>query len=69
MEEVEEINFEEDRYCPVFNRIIDCEFCYEALWGISSGRKRAVVRELDELSDEEVENAYSLCKNCKYSEL
>lgn len=69
MERVEEIDFEEDRYCPVFNRGIDCEYCYEALLGISRGRKREAVRELDELSDDEVKRAYSLCKACKYSEL
>jgi len=69
MGRIEKINFEEDRYCPVFNRVIDCEYCYEALLGISGGRKREAVRELDKLSDEEVKKAYSLCKECKYSEL
>ena len=69
MNKVKEINFEEDRYCPVFNRIIDCEWCYEALLGICRLIKKEAVPELDEISDNDMEKAYKLCQKCKYSEL
>lgn len=32
MEKIDNVDFEEDRYCPVFNRIIDCEWCLNLLW-------------------------------------
>lgn len=66
---MEKINFEEDRYCPVFERTIDCEHCYESLMGISGLTKISSVPELNELSDIKVKEALSMCKKCKYSEL
>ena len=66
---MEKINFEEDRFCPVFNRVIDCEWCYESLMGISKLIKKESVPELNEIPKEKMQEAYKLCKKCKYSEL
>ena len=45
MEKIDNVDFEEDRYCPVFNRIIDCEWCYESLMGISKLAKKSAIKE------------------------
>lgn len=66
---IEIIDFEEDRYCPVFNRIIDCEWCYEALLGICHLIRKEAVPELNEISSKDMKKAYELCLKCKYSEL
>lgn len=69
MEKIKNIDFEEDRYCPVFQRVIDCEWCYESLMGITKLIKKDCVRELDEIKSKDMDKALELCKNCKYSEL
>lgn len=56
-----------DRYCPVFKRTIDCDWCYESVLGLSGAIKTDAVRELDEIAD--IEDARSICNNCKYSNL
>ena len=69
MEKIEEVDFEEDRYCPVFERVIDCAWCYESLLGICKLIKKDAVPELNEIPDDKMEEAFQKCKNCKYSEL
>ena len=69
MEKVNKIDFEEDRYCPVFQRIIACEWCYESLMGISKLIKKDCVRELDKIKKQDMDKALEICKKCKYSEL
>lgn len=66
---IDNVDFEEDRYCPVFNRIIDCEWCYESLMGISKLAKKSAIKELDEIAEDKMEDAFQKCKKCKYSEL
>ena len=56
-----------DRYCPVFHRIIDCDWCYECVLGLSKKIRFTAVRELDEVQD--IEKARIICDNCKYSDL
>ncbi len=56
-----------DRYCPVFKRVIDCDWCYESIMGLSKAVKVEVVSELNEITD--IEDARKICKNCKYSNL
>lgn len=56
-----------DRYCPVFQRVIDCDWCYESVLGLSRAIKVEAVRELDEVED--IEGARVICAECKYSDL
>ena len=57
MGKIDNVDFEEDRYCPVFNRIIDCEWCYESLMGISKLAKKSAIKELDEIAEDKMEDA------------
>ena len=59
--------YTEDRYCPVFKRVIDCEWCYESVLGLSRAIKVDVVPELNEVDD--IETARKICDKCKYSDL
>lgn len=56
-----------DRYCPVFKRIIDCDWCYESVMGLSRAIKVEAVPELREVKD--IEKARIICDKCKYSDL
>lgn len=55
-----------DRFCPVFNRTISCDLCYESVLGLSKAMNVSAVPELDEVED--IENARKTCSNCKYSD-
>ncbi len=56
-----------DRYCPVFQRIIDCDWCYECVLGLSRMIHFSAVRELDEIQN--IDEARLICAECKYSDL
>lgn len=56
-----------DRYCPVFKRIINCDWCYESVLGLSKSIRIEAVRELDEVDN--IEEARVICNKCKYSNL
>lgn len=56
-----------DRYCPVFRRVIDCEWCYESVLGLSKAVKVRAVPELNEIKD--IEHARVVCNKCKYNDL
>ena len=55
-----------DRYCPVFKRVIDCDWCYESVLGLSRDIKVDAVPELREVKD--IESARIICDKCKYSD-
>ena len=56
-----------DRFCPVFNRVVDCDWCYESVLGLSRAMKVSAVRELDEVKD--IDKARKICESCKFSNL
>lgn len=43
--------------------------CYESLMGISKLAKKSAIKELDEIAEDKMEDAFQKCKKCKYSEL
>ena len=55
-----------DRYCPVFKRVIDCDWCYESVLGLLRYIKVDAVPELREVKD--IESARIICGKCKYSD-
>lgn len=56
-----------DRYCPVYDRIIDCDVCYESVMGLSRAVRIESVPELCEVKN--IEKARAICDKCKYSDL
>ncbi len=62
-----DLNYEADRHCPVFNKIIDSDLCYESIMALSRAVKVSSVPELNEVKD--IEKARVICDKCPYSEL
>ncbi|MGN0574670.1 MAG: hypothetical protein ACI4J2_01470 [Ruminococcus sp.] len=61
------LDYEADRHCPVFNRTIDCDLCYESIMALSRFVKISSVPELNEIKD--IEKARVTCDKCPYSDL
>lgn len=62
-----DLDYEADHYCPVYQRVICADLCYESLCGLSRVVKVTSIPELSEVKD--IEAARQKCKDCKYSEL
>ena len=61
------MNEREEHYCPVYDKDIDEDLCYDSLQCLHGFFKISSVKELDFLED--VDRARQLCRNCKYSQL
>lgn len=64
---LDEKEYTADRYCPVFQRVIDCEWCYDSVMGLRKMFKAETISELNEIQD--LEEAGKICRECKYSDL
>lgn len=67
MEEKMNIDFEAEHYCPVYDKEIDSDICYERLMCFSKMFKVESVPEFSEISD--IDKARIMCKECPYSNL
>ena len=64
---LDEKEYTADRYCPVFGRVIDCEWCYDSVLGLRKMFNPRAIPELNEVQD--LEKAGEICRACKYSNL
>lgn len=55
-----------DRYCPIAEKEIGSEVCYEVVMCLASGFKPSSVPEVDFQNDEKTR---SICDACPYSDL
>lgn len=62
-----DLDYEADHYCPVYDRVIDADLCYDSLCCLSGEFKVSSTPELSEVKD--IEAARQVCKACQYSEL
>ena len=62
-----ELDYEADHYCPVYERVICADLCYESLSGLNKAVKVSSIPELSEVKD--IEAARQICKACEYSKL
>lgn len=63
----EELDYTAEHHCPVYNRIISADLCYDSLMCLSHCFKVSSTKELSEIKD--IEKAREICRNCQYSEL
>lgn len=60
-----EIDYNEDRYCPVFKKVIYADWCWDFImhfsWDLS------ITREPELFTLENIEEARKLCDTCPYS--
>lgn len=61
------LDYEADHYCPVYERIISPDLCYDSLMCLNGTFKISSTEELSAVND--IENARKQCSKCKYSEL
>ena len=61
------LNYNEDRYCPAYNRIIDDDLCYESALCLGRFFKASSVPELSEIKD--IESARKICEECPFSDM
>ena len=61
------LDYDNPHYCPVYDRNIDIDLCYDSLNCLNRSFKVSSVKELSEIKD--VERARKICSNCPYSKL
>ena len=61
------VDYESDRYCPAYDRIIDADLCYDSLMCLNHSFKIESTKELEQIKD--IEKAREICAACKYSDL
>ena len=62
-----ELDFENPHYCPVYDKAIDIDLCYETLMCLNRSFKISSVKELNDIED--IDNARKICDDCEYSKL
>ena len=61
------LDYEAERYCPVYKRTIDADLCYDSLCCLAGLFKVASTPELKEVED--IDTARKVCTDCPYSDL
>ena len=61
------LDYENDHYCPAYNRVIAVDLCYDSLCCLTGMFKISSTKELEEIKDIEV--ARKICRECPYSDL
>lgn len=62
-----ELDYNSPHYCPVYNKEINIELCYDSLCCLKGLFKISSVKELSEISD--TDEARRICSQCEYSDL
>ncbi|MTI56147.1 hypothetical protein [Geosporobacter ferrireducens] len=61
------LNYEADHYCPVYEKVITPDLCYESLMCLNRTFKVSSVPELAKIKD--IDKAREICDKCPYSSL
>ncbi len=61
------LDYDADHYCPVYEKTIDCDLCYDSLNCLSGMYKMSSTKELAQVRD--IDHARKVCRECKYSDL
>lgn len=62
-----ELDFENSHYCPVYDKVIDIDLCYETLMCLNRSFKISSVKELNDIED--IDNARMICDHCGECEI
>lgn len=60
------VNYEIEHHCPVYDRVVHPDLCYDSMMCLRGFFKTDSVPELQGISD--IEEKRRICENCKYSE-
>lgn len=61
------LDYNADHFCPVFNRVISPDLCYDSLCCLSRQFHIDSTKELSEVKD--IDSARKICAECPYSDL
>ncbi len=61
------LDYDNPHYCPVYNKIIDIDLCYDSLNCLNRSFRISSTKELSEVKD--IEQARKVCAECPYSDL
>ncbi len=61
------LDYREDHYCPVYDKVISADLCYDSLFCLNKMFKVSSTKELLEIKD--IDQAREKCKACPYSDL
>ena len=61
------LDYDNPHFCPVYNRVIDIDLCYDSLCCLNKSFKVSSVKELSEIED--IDGARKICAKCPYSDL
>ena len=63
----DEVDYNADRYCPVYDETIDADLCYDSLMCLNGLFKVSSIKELSDIKD--IEYARKKCEACFYSDM
>lgn len=61
------LDYEAERFCPVYKRRINADLCYDSLCCLAGLFKISSTSELKEIED--IDAAQKICAQCPYSDL
>ena len=61
------LDYNVDHYCPVYERIISADLCYDSLCCLNGEFKISSTEELADVKD--IDAARVICDRCEYSDL
>ncbi len=61
------LDYEADRFCPAYGKVIDADLCYDSLMCLNHTFKISSTKELTQIKD--IEAARKRCEACPYSKL
>lgn len=62
-----DLDYNNPHFCPVYNKIIDIDLCYDSLMCLNGSFKVTSTKELEGIKD--IKTAREICGRCPYSEL
>lgn len=60
------LDYEADHYCPVYEKVISADLCYDSMMCLNHFFKVSSTKELSEIKD--IEKARQVCAECPYSQ-
>ncbi len=60
------LDYEADHYCPVYEKVISADLCYDSMMCLNHFFKVSSTKELSEIKD--IEKAHQVCAECPYSQ-
>lgn len=61
------VDVEMNRHCEAYNKVIDCDLCYDSMMCLNGYFSVSSTSELNDITD--IEKARDICKKCIFSNI